>query len=1236
MDEQRQEAYLNLIQSLLSCPSGEESKLLDSQYHLVDNGLVQIIEQVATILQQQGDSSAADFLTDLVQQLDQQLSQEVYLSLINQLLTCPSGEEAKVLAANIDLVDERLAQLILEKAVKLADDGDKVNAEFLINVYQQIAELLGLLSLTMTASSRSSYDQSVQFLVLTLQEVDKSQGDPQVIYPLLRANLEKLNDKFTRLLQNWANRILTELEVEQGEKIALSIGGFSDLIQLFSEGDREANQEIAITGYQSIAIFFTREAYPDRWANIQNSLGAAYVDRIWGDKAENLEMSIHFFRLALEVYTRQVFPKEWADIQNNIGAAYLRRICENRENNIEMAISYFEAALEVRTDQDMPILWAETQQNLGEAYYQKFGEGSGNSLEVAIRCFERTLAIYTLEGSPEDWANIQSRLGAAYFYRIKGDRAENPEIAIRHLKAALNIYTQPVFPRKWANVQIVLGTVYADRIRGERAVNLESAIQFYLAALEVYDQQMFPQDLAMVQNHLGRTYVNRIQDKKFLNLATAMNYFKEALEVYTQQAFPEQWAMVQHDLGLAYLSLGQAYIDYDVIAKTESFEKAIDCLNNALEVYTYQEYPKQWATIQNNLGEVYRNRLKENKAENLKKAIDCYMASLDFYTQQGFSRQKAETQNNLGLIYSELIHIIGAENLKQAVHFFLAALEVRTCQAYPSDYAATQFNMGIAYQNALQFSQAYTAFAAAIDTIEIQQAEIASSYSKAEDKQKLAEEWNILYQKIIEVCLKLDKHNEAIEYVERSKTRNLVELILTRDRYTIFPQEVVAQLDQLRDEIASGQYELQNATAEDPTALAQHLQQLRQQRNELQDRYLPIGSGFQFEPFRSTLSDRTAIVEFYITSDKLLVFIVTKQTQKPIILSPDLINLNKLANWANSNLKAYSNKKSHWHSNIKSHWHSNKKSHWQRRLTTRLHLLAKILHIDEIIEQIPTECDKLIVVPHRYLHLLPLHALLLTEDSSLFDRFPEGVSYAPSCQLLQLTKTRQRPEFTHIFAVQNPTGDLSYTDLEVETIQSYFNTSNLLKQKIATKEAIDNTSLTVVHCAHFSCHGYFNGSEPRKSALILANAELNLDSIFTLNLEQCRLVTLSACETGLIDFRNTSDEYIGLPSGFLYAGASSVVSSLWTVNDLSTAFLMIRFYQNLQAVQSVAVALNQAQLWLRDITKAELNAWITANSLPLNHTIRQHLNKKSLHKLQDDQKPFQDPFHWAAFCAIGQ
>ncbi|MBE8970170.1 CHAT domain-containing protein [Nostocales cyanobacterium LEGE 12452] len=718
---------------------------------------------------------------------------------------------------------------------------------------------------------------------------------------------------------------------------------------------------------------------------------------------------------------------------------------------------------------------------------------------------------------------------------------------------------------------------------------METAIQFYQAALQVYTHGAFPQEWANTRNNLANVYRKRIQGDKTENLEIAIHYDQNALQIYTRETFPLDWAKTQDSLGNCYLHRIRGN-------REENIEAAITCFQSALQISTYEADPHNWAATQNNLALAYSNRIKGNRLENLAVAIQSYQNALNIYT-----------------------------------HFTL-----------PENHVKSLFNLGLAYRDSNQMLLAKTTFLAAIQTVESLRSEIVSGN---ETKQKLAEEWNKLYQRMVEVCLNLRYNDQAIEYVERSKNRNLVELILTKDRHTIFPQEVVAQLDRLRDEIASSQSQLQNATAEEPTALVQHLQQLRQQRNELQDRYLPIGSGFQFQPFQSTLSHRTAIVEFYITNNQLLVFIITNQTQQPIVLSPDLINLKKLENWANNYLNAY----------------SQKKSHWQRRLTTRLHLLAKILHVDEIIKQIPTECNQLILIPHRYLHLLPLHALPLPRDSSLFDRFPEGVSYAPSCQLLQLAQTRQRPEFTHLFAVQNPTGDLTYTDIEVETIQSYFNTSNLLKQKIATKEAVDDTSLATVHCAHFSCHGYFNVTEPRKSALILANAQLNsaptqidaenylslqnsgvldlnkcltLDSIFTLNLEQCRLVTLSACETGLIDFRNISDEYIGLPSGFLYAGASSVVSSLWTVNDLSTAFLMIRFYQNLQKGLPVALALNQAQLWLKDLTKEDLKTWIEENQLPLNPTVKINLLRR-VYQLED-AKPFQSPFYWAAFCAIGE
>ncbi|MHC5826445.1 MAG: CHAT domain-containing protein, partial [Nostoc sp.] len=201
--------------------------------------------------------------------------------------------------------------------------------------------------------------------------------------------------------------------------------------------------------------------------------------------------------------------------------------------------------------------------------------------------------------------------------------------------------------------------------------------------------------------------------------------------------------------------------------------------------------------------------------------------------------------------------------------------------------------------------------------------------------------------------------------------------------------------------------------------------------------------------------------------------------------------------------------------------------------------LAKILYIEEILAQIPKHCDRLILIPHRFLHLLPLHALPVKE-LYLLDLFPNGVGYAPSCQLLQQVQLRQRPDFQSFFAIQNPTEDLFYADVEIESIQHYFPIAEttILRGKDANRNALDTkiANLAEVNCLHFSCHGFFNLNTPANSCLLLSSAivneKLELNKCLTLgdlfnkdfNLNQCRLVVLSACETGMIDSRNTSDE----------------------------------------------------------------------------------------------------------------
>jgi CHAT domain-containing protein len=79
---------------------------------------------------------------------------------------------------------------------------------------------------------------------------------------------------------------------------------------------------------------------------------------------------------------------------------------------------------------------------------------------------------------------------------------------------------------------------------------------------------------------------------------------------------------------------------------------------------------------------------------------------------------------------------------------------------------------------------------------------------------------------------------------------------------------------------------------------------------------------------------------------------------------------------------------------------------------------------------------------------------------------------------------------------------------------------------------------------------------------------------------------------------------------------------------------MIKFYQNLQAGSIIPIALNQAQLWLREITKREIEQSIKKNFWYLNPTLKISLRRR-LHKMANDDQPFKEPFHWAAFCAIG-
>ncbi len=1378
---------------------------------------------------------------------------QAYQEIIAQLLNCASNEEVQqVLNANRELVDAGLVQMMIQAAEELGARGDRNRADFLNNLVRKLAELLGISgnvaadNLSPTATSEE-YQDFLRQLLLTVAE---SNGNPEIVYPFLRQNLDKLNHNFSSTIQQWWQNTLPNIEPSQRNDLAARVFKLGNLFLQFPfnkracleisiacyqlalqerrqdkvaldwattqnnlalaysdriAGDRRKNLENAIACYELALQERRQDKVPLDWAATQNNLGNAYLYRIEGDKGENLEKAIACYELALQEWRQDEVPLDWAMTQNNLGIAYSERIAGDRRENLERAIACYELALQEWRQDEVPLDWAMTQNNLANAYLDRIAGDKGENLEKAIACYELALQERRQDEVPLDWAATQNNLGIAYLYRIAGDRRENLERAIAGYELALQARGQDKVPLDWATTQNNLGNAYSERIAGNRRENLERAIACYKKALQEWRQDNVPLYWATTQNNLGEAYRNRIagdrrenlerafacyelalqerrQDNvpldwaatqnnlgnayreriagdKGENLENAIACYKKALQERRQDNVPLDWAATQNNLAAAYLeriagdrrenlenaiacyelalqerrqdnvplywamtqnNLGNAYreriagdkgenlenaiacykkalqewrqdnVPLDWAAtqnnlaaayseriagnKRENLEKAIACYELALQEWRQDNVPLYWATTQNNLGNAYRERIAGDKRENLEKAIACYELALQERRQDNVPLYWAMTQNNLGNAYRERIAGDRRENLERAIACYELALQEMRQDNVPLDWAQIQYNLGEVYFYRIQgekgenIEKAYNTFKSAIDTVESLREEIVSG---EETKRKHAEQWNGTYIKMVEVCLELGKINEAIEYVERSKTRNLVELILDRDLKTIFPLEVANQLEELRDQIASGQYKIQHGTAENPKVLAQELQQLRQQRNELQDRYLPVGSGFKFDQFQPTLAQRIAIIEWYITSQKILAFVVKPNGQELTVWQSQPEDREALLNLVREYLQDY---------------YKTRKNQWQNQLEKRLKHLSKILHLESILDQIPPNCDRLILIPHRFLHLLPLHALPVGE-SYLLDRFHEGVTYAPSCQLLQQVQQRKRRDFQSLFAIQNPTGDLQFTDQEVNSILSLFPSHKVevLYKSDATKAALDEATpyLQEKNYLHFSCHGSFNPDSPfllladAIVSCIPANADpkqylesskgfIDLSKCLTLgnlfergfDLNKCRLVVLSACETGLIDFNNSSDEYIGLPSGFLYAGSSSVVSTLWTVDDMSTAYLMIKFLQILKESEdvSVAVALNQAQHWLRNITWEDLKKWstqldsVTSNNREIKPEIKTQVRKivdeienstreivaKSNLDKNIDEKPFQSPYHWAGFTAIGR
>ncbi|MCI0444538.1 CHAT domain-containing tetratricopeptide repeat protein [bacterium] len=250
---------------------------------------------------------------------------------------------------------------------------------------------------------------------------------------------------------------------------------------------------------------------------------------------------------------------------------------------------------------------------------------------------------------------------------------------------------------------------------------------------------------------------------------------------------------------------------------------------------------------------------------------------------------------------------------------------------------------------------------------------------------------------------------------------------------------------------------------------------------------------------------------------------------------------------------------------------------------SHLHALYKQLFAP-LMEKLQNT-NTITVIPHGWLHALPFHCLR-DEQGYLADRFK--FSYAPSVSVyahcLQRFSTGGRAPLpaktnrTNALIVGHSDAFAPWIDQEVDEIRKLFPMAKVFTGDSARSIALLENS-PAADVIHISSHGRFLPAQPFHSGIKLSDGWFTSPQIYQLHLNS-RLVTLSGCETGTSEV-TAGDDLVGLTRGFLYAGASSLLVSLWRVFDASTATFMKHFYSHLSSGFSLSDAWHHAVLEIK-------------------------------------------------------
>ena len=776
--------------------------------------------------------------------------------------------------------------------------------------------------------------------------------------------------------------------------------------------------------------------------------------------------------------------------------------------DLEKAEKYFLDSCDLATQAENVEINALSLNNLAYVYiergdYQKAQQVCESSLQVSLengfKCGEFAAKLSLARLSHEAWGDSNQALQ----YLIDGQGlAREMELG---------------YQESW--VLNNMGIIYLDR------GDFENARKVLEEAEELIQLYNMPGDIGVYTN-LGSLFLQTNDLKK------AENYITRVLRLATNLNYP--------------LTIADAWMNLGVVYNNEErYKDALAAYNEAMKIYEKLNIQPRIAALMNNIASLNQHQ------GSLELALESQLEALRIHQELNMPFDLALDYGNLGTIYLDMKEVTKSEE------YFKKSLELAQKLNYSQMIWYCQTGLGRILLEQGKREESLVYFKQAIDILE----GLREKLTSAEMKRGFFENKLLAYDLTIEVLWDLGRFEEAFNYTERARARSFLDILGgTILKVKDEDKEMVNRLQDLETRIVSLQEKERQERAkpveEQNTAYLEELQKILE---KLQQSYLQVKEDLNYyspevaslvtinpltlDKVKTVLGEEIIFLDYYITGDRILVWVVEQEGIKTKEISIKDINLNKKVEEAR---KAFTDAKGEYD---------------YQKICEELYRIL-FTPVKTLIGNKTT----IGIIPHRSLFYLPFQALK-GEDGFLVDQY--NLFYVPSASVYSYCLGKNRGNQESYLGFGNPSfegKDLPSLPLSAEEVKiaaQNFPCNDVFIDKEATETKFKEicSDFDVIH---LSTHGLADDQRPLYSIICLAkdeqnNGEVRAYEVFSLDLK-ANLVALGACETGLGKL-SEAEGLIGLVRSFLYAGTPTVIASLWSVYDRPTMELFINFFK---------------------------------------------------------------------------